>query len=95
MELDTILFWVVCLSSASALLRALIHFRALDPGWIATFLLILVVTGAGGCGISRPPFTPAERCGAVLVLVPALLSHLYLRLFLQQRYRAARRALPR
>ncbi|HYT60153.1 MAG TPA: rhomboid family intramembrane serine protease [Haliangiales bacterium] len=91
MEFDTILFWFVCVSCVSALLRALINRSVLDAGWVVVCLLILAMTVAGGWWNFRPAIYAGGVFWAVLVLVPALLARLHLRLFLQQRYRAARK----
>ena len=91
MEFDTVLFWIVCLSSASALVRLLANLRNADPGWIVVFVLILAVTGAGGWWNSKPAVYAGGALWATLVLVPALLSRVCLRYAFQQRYRAARR----
>ena len=91
MHFDTILLWFVVLSCTAALLRTLANLRVLGADWVLVHLLILTVTGAGGWWHFRPAIYAGGILWTVWVLVPALLSRLYLRWFFQQRYRAARK----
>jgi rhomboid protease GluP len=90
MDFETILFWIVCISCAAGLLRAVPNLRVLGLGWMMVFLLILAVTIAGRWWDFRPAIYGGGALWVILVLVPALLSQLSLRFFLKQRYRAAR-----
>ena len=91
METVTVLFWFTLLTCLTGLGRILLFARAAGFGWVAVFLLILLVDVFGGlCQFPAAIFV-AFALFLLLVVAPGLVSRFYARLFFQQRYAAARR----
>jgi rhomboid protease GluP len=91
MEYEVIIFWLVCLSCLSGLVVVATHVRSAGWGWLVLYLVILGVAVCGWWWHQNALVYAALALWGLLVVGPGLLSRLYLRRFLQQRYGAAGR----
>jgi rhomboid protease GluP len=91
MEYDIVLFWFVVLVCVSGLFVLTTRVRLAGFGWIGLYLAILLTSVIGRVLGKSGLIFAAFAMWIVWVLLPGLLSNLYYRQFLQQRYSAALR----
>ena len=91
MDFGTILFWSICLSCLPALFRGMIRPGSIGRGWIVVYLVVLTITATGAWQQSDLSVYAGGALWTSLVLVPAILSHVYVRSVLQQRFGLAQR----
>jgi rhomboid protease GluP len=90
METDVLTFWILVLTSITGLL-ATIRFGRSGLGWLIVYGIVLVAAVLGKVSGKSELIYAAAAGWALLVLVPSVLSRIYYRNFLQQRYKTARR----
>jgi rhomboid protease GluP len=91
MNLEQILFWIVCLSCLSGLVPLAKRGCRAGRGAFLLFLMILLVSIAGRLWDKVLLLYAGFGMWLLFVLCPGLLSRVYFRLLLQQRYAAAYR----
>ena len=89
MDSATVIFWFVCFACVTGLLVLWTRARSTGLGWVAVYLAILLVDVIGWLWELNAVVYAAAALWLLLVLLPGLVSNLYLRRFLQQRYSEA------
>src|SRR4051812_45792485 len=91
METDVAVFWLLVLTCISGLITVINRLRSAAFGWGVVYVGILLISLIGWLLGKSGLIYAGLTIWVVLVLLPALLSRVYLRHFLQQRYGAAYR----
>jgi rhomboid protease GluP len=90
---DTVIavFWFLVLSCVTGLVVVTVRFRFSAPGWVAVYSGILLVAALGWWWHKDGLIYAGLALWLMLVLLPALISRVYYRAILQQRYAVAYR----
>src|SRR4051812_46426407 len=91
MQTDIVLFWFLVLTCISGLVTVIMRLRTAAFGWGIVYLAILFIALAGWLSDKGAVIYAGFGMWLMLVLLPALLSKIYQRHFLQHRYAAAHR----
>ena len=91
MDLNLVLFWSVLFSCLAGLVITLARLRWGGMGWTVLFIAILLMDVGGWLGNNRVLVLASALAWVLLVLLPGMLSRLYHRRTVEQRYPAARR----
>jgi rhomboid protease GluP len=91
MDYQTVIFWLILFSCLTLLAVTIPRARSLGFGWIVVAVVIMFIAIAGSICKQASLVYLAGILWLILVLLTALLSRVYTRLFLQQRYLGARR----
>ncbi len=89
MDYDNIIFWFLCFSCLSGLVAVWTQLRSNRLGWSGLYLAILLIAVSGWVGKERRLVLAAATVWLVLVLAPGLMSQLFHRRLLQQRFASA------
>ncbi len=91
MDLDLIILWLVCPSSLLALIVVWMRLRFSEPGWIALYLAVLLLSVAGWLSGQSAIVYAAAAIWLVFAILPGILARVLNRRVMQQNYVAARR----
>lgn len=89
MDTDVIIFWFILVSCVSGLVVTISRLRSAALGWTFLYLGTLAISIVGWFWKKSGLIDAGLAIWVLFVLVPALLSRVYYRFFLQQRYAVA------